>query len=220
MAYGLSATNSDGETVVDDIYPTMVSGSTGTLTQTGSSSGYRLYNNALLGFTGQDLPVMKLPVGGRINFFPVNNIISNDVPQVISTEPSQPFHNMVPRDTLAAPTGYGAAVYNASGDCVWDAESSVCKVVSGGSVPVSFFNSNNQLTTNTVSINSTANAVFYRGGEFYLRQFDFLALTWSFFMERTSTTLWTFKGLPTNIASTSNGAVYRSEMNYILADVT
>lgn len=158
MAYGAVVYNDVGSVMIDDNLPAYVSVQSGTLTSGAidadgfyeydmkkfNSTNYRIFedtdpatgtyypptydifaNNAILFF--------NLPVGESGIFMTYGPDKSgNRFGGVYTTNAtSQSFHIVAPRNSLAAPTGYGIAFFNASGQTMWDHSVAVGYIGSG-----------------------------------------------------------------------------------------
>lgn len=163
MAYGFLATNSSSDTVINDTDPTMVSvrsGSKASYTTLGGNNQFRedVSDNIIPG--SDEMVLIEVPV---------SSWIMHSEGYVDPTSKSGDFtSNMDPinytvvgsRADLANPTGYGMAVYDSLGQCVWDDASEAARLLGGGVIPGSTITN----LTYSLTVNSTANAIFLQGG--------------------------------------------------------
>lgn len=164
MAYGFIALNDDDEVVINDTNPTYSKVRTGTLSGTTnwenlnaiSTYGFQLTGNAAL--SADELIIFSLNVNSWICGIPTSGY------PFISNQSSLGYTVFKPRDRIAAPSGYGMAVFNSSGDCMWDSTSIVSRVVNAGVVAGSSFSSSGY----TSSTFTGGNGFYSLGGSLYV----------------------------------------------------
>lgn len=174
MAYGFISYNSDDEVVINDTQPTYTRARTGTLSGSSmtfsgfsnnlSTYGYSLSGNAVL--SGDELILFELGSGDWLCGcdFPLSDTPVN----FISNSSTLGYSVFAPRDSLASPTGYGMAIFNGSGDCMWDSTTLLSRVENSAVLPESTFPSGPTVgyTSSQFSFNGGA---FAEGGALYGR---------------------------------------------------
>lgn len=221
MAYGFRVTNANGEVVIDDQHAVLTSSGEGSSVQNRTRSGVYQHYALLNALPNDAIYAFKLDVGQRIAMSEYPQA-SGDMPQVCANFTPVTYHTLIPRNELSNPVGYGMAVYNAAGQVMWDAESSICKVASAGTVPRSYFQNTSYSAQNTgLVIPSTANAIYMTGGLFQV-DIGVQQIVAVSFAERTSLTEWRIRFLGTgNSGGGGQGSImYYNELNYLFAEVT
>ena len=137
MSFGFRATNGNNQTVINDTQPLYVQKRTGTLSSFGTTNiGVHKFNasgNAVI--SGQEILMLSCSVNNYITFnLPVSND-PNFLGEFCSNQSSLPYTVFGPRTDLVNPSGFGMAVYNSSGQCVWDAESTLVRITNAGILP-------------------------------------------------------------------------------------
>lgn len=219
MSYGFLAVNGDDEVVIDDAKPVMVVRSTGTLTKNRTFAGLEQYSGPVSNlFTGSQLITFKLPVGGRIWISSgVSFGGSSDLGSITSTEATLDYTVFEPRNLQAAPTGYGAAVYDSSSNIMWDSASVTCRVVDGGNIDKSLMASSDPYR---LTVNTTANSVFTNLGAVEIAFFN-PDYQYAMSAYRVSPTQWYLEKAHKGDTSPVGGtARFDIDFNYLFAQVT
>ena len=213
MAYGFSAKNANNETVINDVNPVLVQKRSGTHSRYGTLNGISQFrDNGGMQPIGQEVPVVKVPVGSFImraeGWF--NNAPSGDYSSNMN-----PLDYVVfgPRNLMPAPTGYGAAVYDASGACMWDSASITARLIGAGSIPAA------QIVNAAFSINvdSTANAIFIQGGDLII--WNNTADRRGMRATRISTTQWNFSIQPFGFGGSGGTTTFKKDFFYMFAQI-
>ena len=213
MAYGISVNNSNGHKIIQDTAPIYALKRSGTLsyhqTSNVGNEPYtavglpHLYGYKILGtnaaITGDEEIFIEVDTGHWVSYMPWIVFISDGQStgyntlsecQFTSTM-SGPinyyiFDKMTSITGAGSASGYGAQVFNASGDCMWDSGEITNRVSTG------------LITSSTSSITSNSNAVSIRSwylkiqsgsGQFRNGHTNFL----SWYAKRDSTTAWTIQ---------------------------
>lgn len=208
MAYGFIAKNGSGSTVINDTDPVYVAVRSGTLTSytTPYSPSLRQFSAVGTGAepSGTEVVAITLGVGDWVVFS--NHDLNGYDPvftpwlyNFLTNRSTLPYTIFDKRTTLPNPTGFGMAVYNSSGQCVWDAESSMSYISNWAHIPASIVGS----AGSWVSGNYTGgNSVTMTGGA---KLSDFGVNTiYRTGAYRNSSTTWQFKNFSERGNSTSD----------------
>ena len=159
MSYGFIATNSQGQTVINDSQPLYVQKRSGNLPSFGTTNiGVNKFNtsssaNAVV--SSGEILMLSCNVGSWITFnLPVGND-PNFIGEFCSNQTSLSYKVFGPRTDLPNPTGYNMAVFNTSGQCMWDAQSTAVRINNGGRIPGST-TANRTYSSATVSGSNSA----------------------------------------------------------------
>lgn len=216
MAYGFQSTNASGETVIDDENPIIVQFASATIAANRIIGGKYQYDPGYNNLAAPDeLIVFKIPIGSRINIFADKVGGQPNIGAIASNLSTLTYGLMKPRNLLPAPTGYGLAVYDAEGDTMWDSESSLCSVLTGGYIPANQVQNTNSWE---VVINTTANAVFVTGGLIEV-SFSNFSYQWATFAERISSTQWRIKQFSKGSGSGGDTTYFIMPINYMFANI-
>jgi len=170
MAYGFLAENLNGQTVINDSQPLYVEKRSGTMTGSNSGNYFGYYTISQTGnavTTANEILLCSCAVGSWIAFGYTN--LTGNTASFRSDQSSISFKVFGPRTDLAAPSGFGMAVFNSSGGCVWDAASTVTRITDAGRLASATITGSFPLTTTFQSATLTgSNAVFASGGPLIL----------------------------------------------------
>ena len=213
MAYGFIAQNDSGQTVINDTEPLYVQKRSGTLSNFGTTDlGYYKFNNSGNSVaSGEEIVLYSCDVGKWLSF----NIPTSTgfLGEMCSNQSTISYKVFGPRTDLSNPTGYGMAVYNSSGQCVWDAASVVTRIVNAGRIAGSASTSKTY-SSGTIS---GSNAVYCSVGSFII---DWDQGFWQMSARRTGTSSWVLEQrkiygpLALDIGFTNT---YALDLSYILA---
>ena len=171
MSFGFIAINGSNETVINDSQPLYVQKRAGTLSSFGTTNiGVNKFNTsggAVV--SNREILVLSCSVNNFITFnLPFGQgggVDPNYLGEFCSNQSSLPYKVFGPRTELAAPTGFNMAVFNSSGQCVWDAASTAIRINNAGRIAGS--------THNSVGFQSStitgANSVYATAGSAILR---------------------------------------------------
>lgn len=139
MSFGFIATNGNNQTVINDTQPLYVQKRVGTLNSFGTTNiGVHKFNtsgNAVV--SEQEILMLSCSVDNYITFNLLPAGAGNDpnfLGEFCSNQSSLPYTVFGPRTDLANPTGFGMAIYNSLGQCVWDAESTLVRINNAGRI--------------------------------------------------------------------------------------
>lgn len=212
MAYGFRATNGDNETVINDQEPLAVLTRTGSVTPYQSRSGIWQYrDNAGMLPVGTELPLTVVPIGSFI--MRSEGYSSGSLSGDYSSNMNPLNYAMFgPRTVLPNPTGYGAAVYNSDGNCVWDSTTTTARIVSAGRIPAA-----SMVIGFSTTIPSTANAIYMQGGTIAIwnNTADRIGMR----ATRTSSSIWTFSMSPYGTSSSGSTTTFAKDFHYLFAEV-
>jgi hypothetical protein len=215
MAYGFIATNGSNQTVINDTEPLYVEKRSGSLSnsgQTNKSGVYKFFNAGNSITTNEEICLFTVSVGSWLTFnLPITPTYLGDM---CSDQTSLSYKVFGPRTDLANPTGYGTAVYNSAGNCVWDAASTVTRINNAGRVDGSACASKTYASGNIAG----GNAVYCAEGPAVL---DFDVAYYCMSANRTGTSTWTFTQRPITQENYFQGgdATFISDFSYILGVV-
>lgn len=210
MAYGFISTNSSGDTVINDSQPQMVLARSGSMSSSTTNSA---------GVYEISLPSGATPTAGEIVVFSVSvgEWVSTSFSasgSIYSSASSVGYYVFESRLNKSNPTGYGMAVYNSSGQCVWNAEDVVNRVNNAGVIPsasqtfISY--SQNVTGSNAVGLIRGNGRVDLSNGDVHFMS-----------AKRTGTSSWNiaFRKVD-DIGPISSGfAYYYSDLSYLMAVV-
>lgn len=206
MAYGFISTNSSGDTVVNDTDPQMV------LARSGSASG----STNAAGVYEISMPSAAQPAAGEVVVYSVSvgNWISTSFTYnfLYSNVSSVSYYVFESRLNITTPTGYGMAVFDASGNCVWNAEDVVNRVNNAGVIPSS---SQTYISYSNTVTGSTAVGLIRGNARVNLSNGDVHSMA----AERTASSSWklAFKKVD-DIGPIGTGyAYYNSDLSYLMA---
>jgi hypothetical protein len=206
MAYGLLAVNSNNETVLQDEYTTMALTNSGTLSPNASSSrigvqayGYRVTGTSAAPPNNTTELFVEVDVGGwycewgygLAGVFSGTRVYSDfALSQIVSTSSTMKWYHFDLRTNLPNPTsGYGAAVFNTTGQCVWSSDAITNRVVDAGDT-VNDPATNYVGSTITVPSTNLANAAYLRQGTGKWVDSGSFMRGYGIIIERTGTTTW------------------------------
>lgn len=213
MAYGFSVKNNNNQTVINDTEPLYVQKSSGTLSnsgQTNLSGVYKFFNSGNSAASGNDIVLFTCSVGSWITFnLPVNPSYLGDM---CSNQSSLSYKVFGPRTDLANPSGYDMAVYNSSGNCVWNAASTVTRIVNAGRIAGSTISSKTYQSSTVTG----SNAVYCASGTAII---DFDVGYYQMSATRTGTSSWRFEQRRITVENSSippGDFTSTSDFSYIL----
>ncbi len=146
MAYGFQSTNNEGQTIVGIEEPVYVEVRSGTLTNSGyagavpafegqvaatsTNTMYKFYITGNAVTTGDEIVFWHCGYHNWVGF--PSPTFSGSMGDITAESSTLNYTVMAPRSDNPGPTtGYGAAVYDASGNCLWDSESLATRIVGG-----------------------------------------------------------------------------------------
>lgn len=171
MSYGFLSTNSDDETVIDSVYPSMVTSVDNV--SLGSSIGTTQVGNASQNFYQSTISYYNQPTlsSKEILFlpFPIGSCVAiwGNAGFIIVATNAGTYSSMRSRSENATPSGDGMAVFNASGNCVWSSETELGYVLNTNNIAV-YTGSTSTAPKQTISTNTTHVAV--SGSAFWRQQ--------------------------------------------------
>lgn len=169
MSYGFIITNTNDQTVINDSEPLFVRKRSGTLSNSGTTNLgiYKFFYSGGASATSEEIVLFSCSVGSWISFnLPLGD---NDYfGDLCSDQSTLSYSVFGPRNDLPTPTGYGMAVFNSSGQTMWDSESVLTRVNNAGIIPAA----TNESTTFQSSTISGSNAVFCAAGSAFLLTSD------------------------------------------------
>jgi hypothetical protein len=176
MSYGIIARNNNNEVVIQDQTPIYVLKRSGTLNSSffssfANSHGF-FVNNTPAAPLGTEEVFFSVPVGGWVSFYPWITFATDGQQQFFSdlnttelaASMSQVQYFVFDKlDVVGAATsGYGAQVFNQNGVAVWDSTKVTNRVSFGATILT------NSTNSQSVTVNSDANAVSLRAWECHL----------------------------------------------------
>lgn len=192
MSYGFTSYNGSDQVVINDTQPTYTKVRSGTLTggyvfsapsNTIPTYGYTKSGGASL--SNNELILFDLGVGDWL----CSTLMLRSDKEFVSNRSTLNYSVFAPRNDLPNPTGYGMAVYNNVGDCVWDSTTLLSRIYSSNVLPASTF----PLSLSSVYTSQNfdfSGGVFVEGGTAYLKfnNVDFSVAVWGHAVERVSST--------------------------------
>lgn len=192
MAYGFLAQNDSGQTVINDTQPLYVKFRTGTLSNSGTTNygAYKFYNSGNSIASSEEIVLFSCGVGGWITFNLALNFSYTG--EMCSNQSSLSYTVFGPRSDLASPTGYGMAVFNNSGQCMWDAESTLTRITNAGVIPGSVcsgktYSSSVVTGSNAVYCASGPAVVNFQEGYYQMSAYRSATSSWIFRQQRITT---------------------------------